>query len=57
MEYGAIDLHTRKTLIRIVAEDGAVVLDRDDHDDPRGVRAGVWRARADAGVARNGHGE
>ena len=28
MEYGAIDLHTRKTLIRIVAEDGAVVLDR-----------------------------
>ena len=28
MEYGAIDLHMRKTLIRIVAEDGAVVLDR-----------------------------
>jgi transposase len=28
MEYGAIDLHTRKTLIRIVATDGAVVLDR-----------------------------
>jgi transposase len=28
MEYGAIDLHARKTLIRIVAEDGAVVLDR-----------------------------
>lgn len=28
MEYGAIDLHTRKTLIRIVGEDGAVVLDR-----------------------------
>lgn len=28
MEYGAIDLHTRKSLIRIVAEDGAVVLDR-----------------------------
>jgi transposase len=28
MEYGAIDLHARKTLIRIVAADGAVVLDR-----------------------------
>lgn len=28
MEYGAIDLHTRKTLIRIVDETGAVVLDR-----------------------------
>ncbi len=28
MEYGAIDLHTRKTLIRIVTADGAVVLDR-----------------------------
>jgi len=28
MEYGAIDLHTRKTLIRIVDTDGAVILDR-----------------------------
>jgi transposase len=28
MEYGAIDLHARKTLIRIVAEDGTVLLDR-----------------------------
>ena len=28
MEYGAIDLHARKTLIRIVGEDGAVVVDR-----------------------------
>jgi len=28
MEYGAIDLHARNTLIRIVAEDGAVILDR-----------------------------
>ena len=28
MEYGAIDLHSRKTLIRIVDEDGAVLLDR-----------------------------
>jgi len=28
MEYGAIDLHARTTLIRIVAEDGTVVLDR-----------------------------
>lgn len=28
MEYGAIDLHTRKSLIRIVAEDGTVILDR-----------------------------
>lgn len=28
MEYGAIDLHTRKTLIRIVDAEGAVVLDR-----------------------------
>jgi len=28
MEYGAIDLHARKTLIRIVEADGTVVLDR-----------------------------
>ncbi len=28
MEYGAIDLHTRRSQIRIVAEDGVVVLDR-----------------------------
>lgn len=28
MEYGAIDLHTRASLIRIVAADGGVVLDR-----------------------------
>src|SRR5688572_6554159 len=28
MEYGAIDLHTRKTLIRIVDADGVVILDR-----------------------------
>ena len=28
MEYGAIDLHARKTLIRIVDADGAVILDR-----------------------------
>lgn len=28
MEYGAIDLHTRKTLIRIVDGEGAVILDR-----------------------------
>ena len=28
MEYGAIDLHTRRSQIRIVQEDGALVLDR-----------------------------
>ena len=28
MEYGAIDLHTRRSQIRIVSEEGAVVLDR-----------------------------
>lgn len=28
MEYGAIDLHTRRSQVRIVEEDGAVVLDR-----------------------------
>ena len=28
MEYGAIDLHRRNSLIRIVTEDGSVVLDR-----------------------------
>ena len=28
MEYGAIDLHTRHSQIRIVREDGTVVLDR-----------------------------
>ena len=28
MEYGAIDLHTRRSQIRIVREDGAVILER-----------------------------
>ena len=28
MEYGAIDLHTRRSQIRIVREDGSVVLER-----------------------------
>ena len=28
MEYGAIDLHTRRSQVRIVAEEGTVVLDR-----------------------------
>jgi hypothetical protein len=27
MDYGAIDLHTRRSQIRIVREDGSVVLD------------------------------
>ena len=30
MEYGAIDLHTRRSQIRIVDEEGAVVLDSTD---------------------------
>jgi hypothetical protein len=43
MEYGAIDLHARKTLIRIVAGDGTVVLDRTITTTREGVHAGVWR--------------
>lgn len=45
MEYGAIDLHTRKTLIRIVDVDGAVVLDRTITTSREGF-AQVFRGRA-----------
>jgi transposase len=45
MEYGAIDLHSRKTLIRIVDEDGAVTLDRTIATTREGF-AQVFGARA-----------
>jgi len=48
MEYGAIDLHARHTLIRIVTEAGAVVFDRriaTTREELRGVFAGRPAAR------------
>lgn len=45
MEYGAIDLHMRKTLIRIVDADGSVVLDRTITTTREGF-ARVFEARA-----------
>ena len=44
MEYGAIDLHLRRSQIRILAEDGTVVLDR---------RVDTTRAEFDSGVRRS----
>ena len=45
MEYGAIDLHTRRSQVRIVAEDGTVVLDR-RVDTTRGAFAALFGDRA-----------
>src|SRR6476619_436292 len=45
MEYGAIDLHARKTLIRIVDVDGIVVLDRTITTTREGFAA-VFEGRA-----------
>ncbi len=48
MEYGAIDLHARHTLIRIVTAEGRAVLDRritTTREELRGVFAGRPRAR------------
>jgi transposase len=48
MEYGAIDLHARHTLIRIVKEDGTVLLDRrvpTTHEALTAVFSGRPRAR------------
>jgi len=44
MEYGAIDLHTRRSQIRILREDGAVVLDR-RIDTTRGDLSRVFSGR------------
>src|SRR6476661_11118365 len=44
MEYGAIDLHARNTLIRIVAGDGTVLLDRTITTSRDGL-AQVFRGR------------
>jgi transposase len=45
MEYGAIDLHTRRSQVRIVAEDGTVVLDR-RIDTTRSAFASLFGDRA-----------
>jgi transposase len=45
MEYGAIDLHMRRSQVRIVAEDGRVVLDQ-RIETTRGALAAVWGPRA-----------
>ena len=45
MEHGAIDLHTRRSEIRIVTEDGAVVLERRITTTAEGFRA-VFEGRA-----------
>jgi hypothetical protein len=45
MEYGAIDLHTRRSQIRIVEEDGTVVLDR-RIDTTRGAFVLLFKDRA-----------
>ena len=44
MEYGAIDLHARRSQIRIVREDGSVVLER-QVDTSRGDLDRVFAAR------------
>jgi hypothetical protein len=45
MEYGAIDLHKRRSQVRIVAEDGAVQW-TGRIDTTRAALSGVWAARA-----------
>src|SRR5262245_51191102 len=45
MEYGAIDLHRRNSLIRIVTEEGGVVLDRTITTSREGFRR-VFEGRA-----------
>ena len=57
MEYGAIDLHLKASLIRIVDGDGHGGAGPDDCDDARGVDAGLRRAGAAAGAAREWHRE
>ena len=49
MEYGAIDLHKRRSQIRIVREDGTVVLERRVDTTRGGPRAGLRRAAARCG--------
>jgi transposase len=44
MEYGAIDLHTRRSQIRILACDGTIVLDR-RIDTSRRAFAGIFESR------------
>ena len=44
MEYGAIDLHMRRSQVRIVEADGTVVLDR-RIDTTRGAFAGLFGNR------------
>ena len=57
MEYGAIDLHARRSQIRIVREDGSVVLER-QVDTGRGDFDRVFGdASADADSDRKQYGE
>ena len=44
MEYGAIDLHARQSLIRIVTSEGTVVLERTMPTRADTSLRGVWRA-------------
>ena len=57
MEYGAIDLHLKASLIRIVDADGVVRRGPHGRDDARGVDAGVRGAGAAAGAGRERDGE
>ncbi len=48
MEYGAIDLHARRSQIRIVREDGLVLLERQVETSRGRLGSRVRDARADA---------
>lgn len=51
MEYGAIDLHLRRSQIRIVDETEQVILDR-RVDTTRGTRASLFRSPSNADSSR-----
>jgi hypothetical protein len=56
MEYGAIDLHLRHSQVRIVRDDGSVVLERRISTTRDGLGA-VFEGRPAASDRRNGNGE
>ena len=57
MEYGAIDLHKRRSQIRIVDEDGTVVLERRVDTTRAGSTGSSAGAAADADSDREQHRE
>ena len=57
MEYGAIDLHLKASLIRIVDGAGTVVLDRTISTTRDGFAQVFRRLGAPAGAAGERHGE